>query len=156
MLNNTNNNEKTVPYDWVSYRGFVPPNAVGVANEKFGRMFYVGRGEAGGGVHPGYFDPVQSRCYVCYDGKEVICEQFEILICDPTKYRWTPCKPPVHIDNNPIMAGYKNSITNLYVAKCVKKGTTYFGETYHGANCASYGLAGKEETTKDFEILTYA
>jgi len=145
-----------VPYSWVPYTGGMPQNAVGIKNEKFKKMFYVGRGEPFTGVHPGYIDPEKERCYVSYNNMEVVCDRYEVLVCDPSKFRWIPCKNSGKIDGNPVIGGYEEDGSPLYVCKCTTdKGIIYFGKTSPKYNCAYYGLAGKEVSCYEYEVLTY-
>ncbi|ORX68862.1 hypothetical protein BCR32DRAFT_190065, partial [Anaeromyces robustus] len=119
------------------------------------KTFYVARCPIEQGVHPGYFDPKNGRCYSSYGGKEVVSFDFEVLVCDPSRYIWTPCSDPKSFTGNPIIGGYENNGLELYVCKCMHKDVPYFGKTNKEASCAYFGNDGKERKVTQFDILTY-
>ncbi|OUM63918.1 carbohydrate-binding module family 12 protein [Piromyces sp. E2] len=152
MVNNQSS--YNVPYQWVRWAGYTPENAVTLSN-KLGKTFIVARGPVEGGVHPGYADPNNNKCFVSYGGKEIILDDFEVLVCDSSRYMWMPCSDKSSIGNNAVVGGYEYDGLELYVCKCMHKGVPYFGKTSTRANCAYFAFDSKERTADDYDILTY-
>jgi len=150
----TTTNSNPIPYKWEPYTGFMPQNAIGISNS-LGRTFFVARSNIKGGVHPGYSDPTNNRCFVSFGGKEYICEKFEVLICEPNRYQWVQCSDPKKINGNPIISGNESDGTPLYSCKCYRDSIPYFGKTSSKATCAYYAYNGKEHRVNNFEVLTF-
>jgi len=148
-------NSNGLPYQWIPYTGTMPANAIGIPNE-LGKTFYVARAKFNNGIHPGYAEATKNRCYCSYAHKEVVCEKFEVLVCEPGRYAWVRCKHPNDVSGNLVIAGNENNGTPLYSCKCMNEKIPYFGKTSKVANCAFYGLDGKEiQVHEEYEILTY-
>jgi len=143
-----------VPYKWVPYTGVMPQNAIGISNH-LDKTFFVARASLQNGIHPGYADQFNSRCFVGFGGKEVICEKFEVLICDPDRYHWVPCNDPDNINGNPVIGGYDRDRSPFYVCKCLRENVAYFGKTSPNSSCALYSYGDKEHELKTFEVLCY-
>ncbi|OUM63919.1 carbohydrate-binding module family 12 protein [Piromyces sp. E2] len=151
-----NLDDPNVPYKWVPYTGSMPKNALGISNSR-GKTFFVARAtmQNGGGVHPGYSDAKNGRCFVGYGGKEVICEKFEVLVIEPNRYQWIPCPDTDNINGNPVIGGYDRDKNPFYICKCLREGVPYFGKTSRQLSCAYYSYGDKEHELKTFEVLIY-
>ncbi|ORX36994.1 hypothetical protein BCR36DRAFT_586424 [Piromyces finnis] len=147
-------NNYSFPYQWVRWAGYTPENAIALSN-KNGKTFVVARGPIEGGLHPGYADPNNNKCFVGYGGKEYILDDFEVLICDSSRYMWLPCTDPKSIDGKPIIGGYESDGLELYVCKCMHKGIPYFGKTSARHSCANFAYNEKERECTDFDVLVY-
>jgi Protein of unknown function (DUF3421). len=147
-------NPDNVPYKWVKWTGSAPVNTVSyrVAN---GKTFIIARGKVEDGVHCGYADPQKGKLYTSYGGKEVVCKEFEVLTCPMNRLTWIKCTNPANIGNNAVVGGYENDGTVLYVVKCMRDQTAYFGKTYKKAYCAYYGFDDREYKINDFEYLAW-
>ncbi|ORX36995.1 hypothetical protein BCR36DRAFT_586425 [Piromyces finnis] len=142
-----------VPYQWVPYTGSMPENAIGIANKH--KTFYVARSHIHGGIHPGYADQYNSRCFIGYGGKEEICERFEVLVCEPNKYQWVSCSNINDVDGNLVIGGNESDGTPLYVCKCYREKVAYIGKTSKATDNAFYSFSEKEHRVKKFEVLTF-
>lgn len=143
-----------LPYKWVPYTGTMPQNAVGIPN-RLDRTFFVARAKIQDGIHPGYADQFNSRCFVGFGGKEVICEKFEVLVCEPGRYQWVACVDSANVAGNPVIGGYDRDGTPLYVCRCLRDGISYFGKTSPRSICAYYSYGEKELELRTFDVLTY-
>jgi hypothetical protein len=152
-LNGTNVKDD-LPYKWVPYTGSMPQNALGISN-KNGKTFFVARSALQGGIHPGYADQRNSRCFVGYGGRELICERFEVLVIDPNRYQWVDCPDTDNIRGNPVIGGNERDGTPLYVCKCLRDGIPFFGKTSPQSSCAYYSYGDKEHEIRKFEVLIY-
>lgn len=144
-----------LPYVWIDYNGTVPQNALTTISNSLGKTFLVARGSIKGGIHPGYADPEKGKCYTSYGGKEYVCKNFQILICDPERIQWTPCTNPSNINGHPVLGGHEKDNTPLYCCKIMREDVPYFGKTFPKASCAYYGFDDKEYKVKEFEVLTF-
>jgi len=143
-----------IPYAWIDYNGSVPQNAITTISNSLGKTFLIARARVKGGIHPGYADSNNGNCYTSYGGKEVVCREFQILICDPNRVQWTPCTDPSNINGDPILGGHEKDNTPLYCCKIMRDDVPYFGKTFSKASCAYYGFNGKEYKVNEFEVLT--
>jgi len=147
-------NPDNVPYKWVKWTGTTPANAVSDKNN-IGKTFIIGRGVYENGLHPGYADPATKKLYTSYGGEEVVLKEFEILTCPQNRLTWIKCNDPKNIGAKAVIGGYEKDDTPLYVTKCMRDKTPYFGKTYKNGYCAYYGYDGKEWKLNDFEYLAY-
>ncbi|KAL0901789.1 hypothetical protein ABMA27_006962 [Loxostege sticticalis] len=71
---------------WVPIHTYVGRTPVGAVEAGSGNYdcLYVGRAYYNGHLIPGKVDPLKKVCYICYEGKEVPLEEYEILV-DPTE-----------------------------------------------------------------------
>jgi len=147
-------NPDNVPYKWVKWTGTAPANTVSfkVAN---GKTFIIARGKVEDGLHCGYADPAKGKLYTSYAGKEVVCKEFEILTCPMNRLTWIKCTNPASINDKAVVGGYEKDGTVLYVVKCMRDQTAYFGKTYKKAYCAYYGFDDREYKINDFEYLAW-
>jgi len=147
-------NPDNVPYKWVNWTGSAPANAVSFKTN-IGKTFIIARGKVKDGLHCGYADPASKKLYTSYGGEEVVCKEFEILTCPPNRLTWIRCSNPSQISNKAVVGGYEKDGTTLYVTKCMRDQTAYFGKVYKTGYCAYYGYDGKEWRINDFEYLAW-
>jgi hypothetical protein len=149
------NDPVDAPYKWEPFTGTIPEDAVGIKNN-FGNTIYVARAYLFDGLHPGYADPKKMKCYTSYGGEQKSCDEFEILTIPSDKYQWTPCINANDINGNPVIGGYEDDNSDLYVAKCMYHGNIpCIGKTSKTLEIAYYGLLNKELPCEEFEVLTY-
>ncbi|ORX86233.1 hypothetical protein BCR32DRAFT_58430 [Anaeromyces robustus] len=150
-------NPDNVPYKWVKYTG--NPNIKDIVKftNNLQKTFIIARGEyKNKGLHPGYADAKNGKLFTSYGGEEVILKEYEVLTCPQGRLQWQKCTNPQNIkEANTVVGGYEEDGTPLYVAKCRRDQTEYFGKTSKKAYCAYYGLDGKEFRINDFEVLVW-
>jgi len=157
IVNATQQQPSGPKYQWVKYTGGPLPQNCIKETTKIGKTFVVARARVqDGSVHPGYVDPAKGnygRIYLGYGGKEIVSEDFEILVAEPGSYQWVPCFNPKDIVGTTIEGGHEKDNTPLYVTKCDQAGVTYFGKTSSKASCAYYSYNTKEIKINQFHVL---
>jgi len=151
-------NPDNVPYKWVAFSGNLPANAVTINNPSINKTFVVARGKHKDGIHCGYADLKNGNMYTSYAGEEVVIKKgnYEVLTLPANRIQWVKCSNPKNMNTKKcVVGGYEKNGQEIYVCKCMRDTTSYFGKTSPAAYCAYYGFDGKEYRINDFELLQF-
>ena len=132
--------------NWTAWTGSVPAGAVMGGYENGGDLPLC-RADYAEGKHPGKVHLEQ--CHFGYAGKEVLADDFEVLVRPVAMGRWVAWTGSAPA--NAVVGGMENG-GNLVVCRAQHENGMHPGKI-HKSQC-HYGFGGKEHFTDTFEVLT--
>ncbi|OUM58123.1 hypothetical protein PIROE2DRAFT_16684 [Piromyces sp. E2] len=149
-----------VPYQWKTWHGKFPSDAVYIKNNPNGKSFVVGRTTYKNGIYCGYVDIDTKKLTISLDNKELAFDKdYEILIGPNNHFAWKKINQYTKLSDNYkiIIGGNENNGNSLGVAKCKYDNNYYFGNTnLEYLDYANIGINNKVKHITDFEVLTYS
>lgn len=125
----------------------IPANAViGGSQHNPMATFYVCRANYNGGIHPGKY--YQGNCNISWGGKEVVMQDFEILVSDK-RLAWTRGSNG-SIPHHAVPGGSERNRT-LYVCQADYANGTHTGKII-GKSC-NFGWGGREISVPYYSVL---
>lgn len=112
---------------WINAaNGHVPGDAFKAGRDENG-ILYIGRAKHKNDLLPGKVVPAHSTVYVCYGGKEIAKDEYQVL-CGFAFY-WVP----ISIEHGPlpqraVSAGQTGSGEILYIGRVVHRGVDIVGK----------------------------
>lgn len=111
---------------WINAAGgYVPEDAFKAGRDANG-IVYVGRAKHKSDLLPGKVVPAHSAVYVCYDGKELSKEEYQVL-CGYAFY-WVPISAHAQLPQRAVSAGQTASGEVLYVGRVLHRGVDVVGK----------------------------
>ncbi|XP_054010791.1 natterin-4-like [Hylaeus anthracinus] len=139
-------------YKWVPFTGarHVVPEMIKVGQDLDGCTLVVGRASHHGDILPAKVKPEHGVAYVCYEGREHMKHDFEILM--PAEFRW------VHsghgrVPENAVEAGRTVQGEVLYVGRAYHNGIPCMGKIHRSHGVLYVPYEGREISYRDYEVL---
>ncbi|CAD5110639.1 DgyrCDS23 [Dimorphilus gyrociliatus] len=146
----------TRPSCWVrSNNGSIPPNAVVAGNDTSGETLFVGRAwyNQVSNFLPGKIVPSHGVCYVPFGGKEIGISEYEVLTQSPhVIYDWISAENG-QIPAGAIIGNRKENGKNDFIGRVFHQGGKIPGKIHVDHKCLYYSYAGKELSSKVYEVL---
>ncbi|XP_052772092.1 natterin-3-like [Mya arenaria] len=138
--------------EWQSTSGGdIPDNAVRAGYEENGQPLFIARAEMEDGVKtPGKAGPKLSGAHIPWGNKEVVVENYEILVHSPNSvgyYEWLPCSGGDVPEN-----AFKTS-DGIYIGRCHYEGGLVPGKVSTSHGCAYISYGGEEEELPEYQVL---
>jgi hypothetical protein len=124
--------------------GFVPQDAIRAGTDVDGTPLYICSALFNNGRHPGKLHSSFGGCNITYGGVEHTISDYIVLRPD-----W------LGIPNFDFPAGTDTDGSTLHVCRGFLSGGLYPGKTRQTWTTCNFGLGGKEQTAKDYEILSH-
>jgi len=131
-------------------------NAVEAGYEADGAKLYVGRGSLQGGTHVGKIHQAQNSCYIPLFGQEHKLDNFEVLSVPPgVNVHWVAGSNG-QVPPNAVEGGRNDDGSPTYIGRMQFNGTVTPGEIVPKENVCYISFMGKEEESKNYEVLVMA
>ncbi|WAQ81880.1 hypothetical protein PtA15_2A193 [Puccinia triticina] len=153
---------RSPPVYWmlISKSDPIPNNAIEGGREG-GHTLYIGRTYYKGGLHVGKVSNHLGGCVIGYGGKEHNdFDKFEILCGDKNSVKWVNHSPSHGVIQaqgwQPVEGGREEDGRFLFVCQVLHEGGVHPCKSQDGTDFAIFSYGGKEKTSQEFNILTYA
>jgi len=138
----------------------IPNNAIEGGREG-GHSLYIGRTYYKGGLHVGKVSNHLGGCVIGYAGKELNdFDKFEILCGDKNAVRWVNHSSGHGVIQaqgwQPVDGGREEDGRFLFVCQVLHEGGVHPCKAQDNTDFAIFTYGGKEKTSQEFNILTYA
>lgn len=133
-------------------RSRVSGNALQGGRDSDGSLIYVGRALHSGVNLPAKVIPTKNACYVSYNGKEVLVENFEVLTND-SRFAWESSSDG-RVPEGAVSTGREGN-EELYVGRATFQNSLTIGKVHASHRCLYFPYNGKEERATHYEVLVY-
>lgn len=150
------------PVYWVLVNRNDPiPNHAIEGGREGGHSLYIGRTYYKGGLHVGKVSNHLGGCVIGWGGKEHNeFDKYEILCGDKNAVRWVNHSPSHGVIQSqgwqPVEGGREEDGRFLFVCQVQHEGGVHPCKAQDGTDFAIFSYGGKEKTSQEFNILTYA
>ncbi|WAR21077.1 hypothetical protein MAR_015051 [Mya arenaria] len=131
--------------------GNIPANAVRAGFEENGQPLFIARAVMEDGqMTPGKTGANLPGAHIPWGGKEVIVENYEILVQPPDSvghYEWRKCS------GGQVPDGALATESELYVGRCAHEGGLVPCKVYTPHGCAYIPYGGEERNCPDYEVF---
>ncbi|CAO1428123.1 unnamed protein product [Diamesa hyperborea] len=139
-------------YSWVSSSIYSQPphNAVLAGHDSDRSPIYVGRAMEGCAAIPAKVIPCKQACYVSFNGKEILKQNFEYLV--GSGLHWIGSGNG-HAPAGAVLAGNDKSGEPHYIGRAHHSGSLTPGKIHQSHGCLYIGYGGHEVAIKQYEVL---
>jgi len=133
-------------------RSRVSSNALQGGKDSDGSLIYVGRALHSGVKLPAKVIPSKNACYVSYNGKEILVDNFEVLTHD-ARLAWEP-QSDGRVAEGAVSSGREGN-EELFIGRAPFQGSMTIGKIHPSHRCLYFPYNGKEERATHYEVLVY-
>ena len=125
-------------------------NLVWAGIDADGSKIFAGRAFHEGDLIPAKVIPRKSATYVCYGGKEILKEDFEVMYSG--SFIWESATGG-NVPERAVKAGWTKEGKSLYMGRAFYKGAQTPGKVQPSHRCLYIPFDGKEIAIQEYEVL---
>ncbi|XP_052895734.1 natterin-4-like [Anopheles moucheti] len=137
-------------WQYCHINGPFPPNMVQAGVDSDGEMIFVGRATHKGDMLPAKVIPSNNAAYVCYGGKEILKDNFEVLRYGA--YVWEYASNG-SVPDKAMQIGQTRDGERLYMGRAIYRGAQTPGKVHPSHRCCYLPYDGAEVTVAAYEVL---